>query len=270
LTVADLLASGTTQNPSVTYFQEVTWTNASASVAEAGTKPEDTYVGGTVVEPVRKLAHIATVTDEMLEDGPAMASYLDVRLRLGVEQVEEAQLYGGNGTAPNLKGIIARTGVQTQAISTDIAADGIYKAMTLVRTGAFAEPDGLIIHPTDWQSIRLSKDTAKQYYGGGPFTGAYGNNSGLIADRGSNGPVENLWGQLRVVVTTAATQGTALVGAFATEAQIFRRTGLTVESTNAHGTTFAENKVTFRAEERLALAVYHPAAFCKVTGVFTN
>lgn len=265
LTIADLCATGTTNAPSITYFQEVTWTNAADTVVEGGTKQEDTFVGGNVVEPVRKIAHLASITDEMLEDGPAMASYLDNRLRFGVERSEETQLYGGNGTAPNIKGIIARTGVQGNALGSDTGADGIYKAITLIRTGAFVEPDGLVIHPTDWQALRLGKDSAGQYFGGGPFTGAYGNN-GQIADRGSNGAVENLWNQLRVVVTTAATQGTALVGAFSTEAQIFRRTGLTVEATNAHGTTFAENKMTFRAEERLALAVYHPAAFCKVTG----
>jgi HK97 family phage major capsid protein len=265
LTVADLLAQGTTNAVSVTYFREVTWTNAAASVAEAGQKPEDTFVGGIVTEPVRKIAHIATITDEMLEDGPSMASYLDLRLRLGVQQKEEALLYGGDGNAPNLKGIINRTGVQGQPVASDSGADAIYKAITKVRTGAFVEPDGIIIHPSDWESLRLSKDTAHQYYGGGPFTGAYGN-GGLIESQGILGANSPLWGQLRVVVTTAATQGTALVGAFATEAQIFRRTGLTVESTNSHDTNFAYNKMAFRAEERLALAVYHPAAFCKVTG----
>ena len=40
-----------------------------------------------------------------------------------------------------------------------------------------------------------------------------------------------------------------------------RKGGLRVEASNSHSTFFQENKVAIRAEERLALAVYRPAAF---------
>jgi len=122
------------------------------------------------------------------------------------------------------------------------------------------EPDAFVIHPTDWQTIRLGKDSQNQYYGGGPFTGAYGN-------PGSGGAYTNeanLWG-LRGVVTTAITQGTVLVGGFQECAQVFRRQGVTLEMTNSNVDDFVNNLITLRAEERLALAVYRPAGFGKVT-----
>ena len=70
---------------------------------------------------------------------------------------------------------------------------------------------------------------------------------------------------LTVDVTTAIAQGTVLVGGFQESAQIFRRQGVTVEMTNSNVDDFVNNLITVRAEERLALAVYRPAGFGKVT-----
>ena len=114
-----------------------------------------------------------------------------------------------------------------------------------------------MFHPNDWQAARLEVDGNSQFFGGGPFTGPYGN--GGIA-----GP--SYWG-LPTVVTQAMTENTVLLGAFQTAAQIFRRSGITVDMTNSDEDDFQHNITTVRAEERLALAVYRPAAFGTVTGV---
>ena len=110
-----------------------------------------------------------------------------------------------------------------------------------------------MVHPTDWESLRLSKDANNQYYGGGPFTGAYGqqvtNIDYLLAKP--------------VVVTTAIAQGVALAGAFSVAAFIFRRTGLMLEMTNCDQDDFIKNLVTMRAEQREALAIYFGNAFCQ-------
>lgn len=264
LTVADLMPNSSTNAASVTYFEEATATNAADTVSEGSAKPESTLAFNQVNEPVRKIATILPVTDEMLEDVQQIRGYIDNRLRLFVQLAEEAQLLSGSGDAPDISGILDRSGVQTQAVGSETYfkdAIAIFKAMTKVRAnisnGAGLEPDGLVIHPNDWQDVRLESDANGQFSGGGPFTGQYGN--GQVAE-------SPYWG-LRVVVTPAITEGTALVGAFASAAQVFRRSGLTVEATNSHDDWFAYNKTAIRAEERLALAVYRPAAFCTVTGV---
>jgi HK97 family phage major capsid protein len=73
-----------------------------------------------------------------------------------------------------------------------------------------------------------------------------------------------VWG-LRTVVTPAVPAGTAVVAAWAAGAQVFRKGGITVDSTNSDGDKFRSNISTIRAEERLGLAVYRPSAFDVVT-----
>ena len=256
LTVADLMPGGTTNSNVVRILKETTATNAAATVAEGANKPESTLIFDQVDEPVRKIATFLPVSDEMLEDSEQIRSYIDNRLRLFVQLTEEDQLLNGNGVAPNLTGILNRSGVQTQAIGADTRIDAVFKAITKVRN-QFLEPDGIVVHPNDWQEFRLMKDANNQYYGGGPFTGAYGVN-GVAQD--------SLWG-LRAVVTPVIAENTALVGAFAQAAQVFRRGGITVEASNSHSDFFQKNLTAIRAEERLALAVYRAAAFCTVTGI---
>jgi HK97 family phage major capsid protein len=66
------------------------------------------------------------------------------------------------------------------------------------------------------------------------------------------------------VETTAIAQDRFLCGAFNIAAQIFDRMEIEVLLSTENADDFERNMVTIRAEERLALAVYRPAAF--VTG----
>lgn len=253
LTVADLLATGTTDSSVVRYIQEATNTNAAAGVLEGDLKPESTITFSPVDEPVRKIATFLPITDEMLEDAAQLRSYLDGRLRLFVQHEEERQLLSGTGTAPQLRGLLNRTGVQTVAMAAaGSIADTLYTAITNVRVNANVEPDGIVMHPTNYAKLRTAKDAASTgYNAGGPF---------------QNQADNVVWG-LPVAVTSAIAVNTALVGAFGTQAQVFRRNGLTVEASNSHSDFFQRNMTAIRAEERLALAVYRPAAFHTVTGL---
>jgi Phage capsid family len=94
-----------------------------------------------------------------------------------------------------------------------------------------------------------------QYLSGGPFVGPYG--VGNIAG-------DTVWG-LRAVITSAIAAGTVLVGAFREGAQVFYRSGLTVEASNSHANFFQNNMTALRAEQRAALAVHRPAGFVKIT-----
>jgi HK97 family phage major capsid protein len=250
LTVADLLAQGRTTQPTIRYPQEDTFTNAATTVAEGGTKPEASWDTSEQDAPVRKIAVTSKVTDEMFADFPLMQDYIDNRMRYMVGLQEEAQLLNGNGTAPNIRGILQTSGIQTQAKGADAVPTAIYKAMVLVESVGFFMPDGYVTHPLDWQDVRTLQDANGNYIWGHPAL---------------PGP-DRIWG-LPVVVTTSIAQNTGLIGAFRLGAQVFYRQGIMVESTNSNEDDFKKNLIAIRAEQREALAVYRPKAFSTVTGI---
>lgn len=257
LTIRDLLAVGQTTMNSIPYIAETSFTNGADMVDEEGEKPEATLATEDRTAPVKKIAVVIKVTDEVFADFPMMRDYVNSRLRFMVLAKEENQLLNGTGSGAQITGILQTSGIQTQAQGSDTNADAIHKAITKIRSVGFFEPDALVVHPTDWQLLRLAKDGANQYYGGGPFTGTYGI-GGIAGD--------TYWG-LKVVVTTAIAAGTALVGAFKLGAQIWQREGVKVEAFDQNEDDVNFNRITVRVEERLALAVYRPLAFCTVTGI---
>jgi HK97 family phage major capsid protein len=259
-TVRDLVAPGTTTNATVRYPREVAIPTFSGALTtlEEGAKKEVTWSLAEVDAPVRKIAVIGRVSEEAYSDMSYLQSYIDNRLRFLVQTAEEGQLLNGNGTAPNLQGILTTSGIQTISGATGTTGDNIMIAMTNIRAIGFFEPDGIVLHPTDYRKLRLAKDANNQYFGGGYFMNQYG-----------VGPVQmepQIWG-LRTVITTAIAAGTILVGAFKLGAQIFDREGLRVDTTETDGSDWASNRIAVRVEERLAFAVYRPLAFHTITAI---
>lgn len=133
-----------------------------------------------------------------------------------------------------------------------VIAEGIFDAFVDIQLAVFATPNAIVMHPRDFEILRLAKDTAGQYQGGNFFNNSYGNpiNAG-----------QSLWG-VSVVTTPAIPQGTILVGYFdSSTIQTARREGISMQMTNSNGTDFVNGNVTIRAEERLGLLVYRPSAF---------
>lgn len=260
LTIANLLGAGTITGNAISYFVEGALEGAFTTVAEGAVKPQLHVVDPTLVtDALKKIAGWIKLSDEMVEDLDFVVSEINNRLLYELAKFEEAQLLNGNGTGTNLTGILNR-GIQTEARGTaasgDTVADTIFRAVTKVSTGSGLDADGIVMNPADYQDLRLAKDTNGQYYGGGFFSGAYGN--GGIADQ------PNVWG-LRTVITPAIAAGTVLVGAFEQSGTVYRKGGIRVESTNSHASDFTSNLVTVRAEERVALAVRRPSGFVKTT-----
>jgi HK97 family phage major capsid protein len=252
-TVGDLMLEGTTDANTLEYYEETTFTNNAATVAEGGTKPESALGFTLRQESVRKIAHFIPATKEALDDVAFLESTIRGRLAFGVMRAEEAQLLSGDGNAPNIRGLLNRTGIQTQAKGADPTPDAIYKAMQLIRGSAgagFAEPTAVVLHPNDWTDIKLLRTVDGIYIWGNPS---------------DEGP-DRIWG-LPVRQTTAMSQNTALVGAFRPHAEVIRREGIQITLSTEHSTFFVENKVAILAEERLALAVYRASAFATVTGI---
>lgn len=253
LTISDLIAQGNTTSSVVRYIRENSFTPSAAGVLEGGLKPGSAFDIVEVDAPVRKIAVTGKVTDEMFADHAEMSTYLNSRLSYMVGWEKERQLLVGTGAAPELKGITVTPGVQTLPLGTYLPADVFFAAMTRIRVASHYEPDGIVLHPYDWEQIRLQKSTTNDYVFGSPI----------------NDVTPRAFG-LPVVLTTAVAAGTALVGAFRMGTQAFNRTGITIEATSSNEDDFKRNLIAIRAEVRLALAVYQPAAFCLVTGLATT
>lgn len=248
--VADLMPNTNITAPSVSYMEETTFTNAAAPVAEDGTKQPSTIVWTARNVPVEVIAHYVVITEQQLEDVPQMQSTIDNRLTVMLMLAEEGQLMNGNGTSPQLDGFYHKAG-QTQSGSGLEPVDAIYKAFTKIRATAFAEPDGVVIHPSDWEAIRLMRADGA--------TGVY-----LFGSPSEAGP-ETIWGK-KAVVTTAATENTALVGDFGLYSELFRKMGIRIEVGRIND-DLIKNRLTVRAEERVTLVVYRTTAFCTVTNI---
>jgi HK97 family phage major capsid protein len=266
LGVADVFGQSQTTGSQVRYVVEGTATSGAAGVAEAGVKPESTLAYSEVTEPVKKIATLLPVSDEIVDDAPSLRGYLNGRLQLFVRMEEERQLLRGSGTN-ELVGVFNRAGAQAINQYAKAASDdntvALLKVLVNTRGSSNLTPDTIILHPNNWLSTRLLRDgtggTAGAYLGGGPFGQPYG---------GPNvGVFEGAIWNTRVVLSSVVGPGTALVGNFSQGAHIWRRGGLGVELSNSHSDFFQRNLIAMRAEERVGLGIFRPSAITEVRGL---
>ncbi|MEP9402044.1 phage major capsid protein [Sphingomonas sp. VNH70] len=246
----DILPTARTDGDSVRYIEETTRTHGAAMTAQGGTYGESTFVMTDKGSEVKKITDSVPVTDEQLEDVAFVESYINSRLTFGVRQKLDGQSLVGTGAGAELRGLKNVIGIQTQARGADPVPDAFYRAMTKVRVGGRAVPTHHVMHPEDWQDVRLMRTTEGVYIWGSP----------------SEAGPERMWG-LPVVQNDAEARGSGYVGSFLPAfVNLVERRGVDVQVGFA-GTQFTEGRRTIRADTRVALVWFRPAAFCAVTGL---
>jgi HK97 family phage major capsid protein len=265
--VRDLFPSRSTTAAVIEYFRHLGFTtpgttasNNAAMVAERsggtfGAKPQSSFQFVGQQAPVRTLAHWEAAHRNVLADEPQLRSIIDNELMYGLRLQEDFQILRGDGTGENLEGIMETSGIQNYAWSdgptdvpvADSMADAIRRAATLSFL-AYYEPTGVILHPSDWEKIELTKDNNGQY---------------LVAVSVALGGEPRIW-RIPVVETPAMQEGKALVGAFGTGAQLYDREQASIRVSEQHSDFFVRNAIVVLAEQRLALAVKRPEAFVLV------
>jgi HK97 family phage major capsid protein len=240
----------TTSN-AVEFTREATFVNNAAETAESSAKPETDITFNLQTAPVRTIAHWTRISRQLAADAPAVAAYINTRMRYGVDLRVENQLINGNASGANLSGIF-HTGNFTPHGYTAASMSawvGNPQRFDLIRRvigdlqAADYPPNAILLNPTDWAVIEVLKDTQGRYLLGNPGSAA----------------APAIW-SIPVIPTNAVTADTFLVGALDMAATIHNRDGVAVALSEEDASNFTTNLVTIRAERRLALGIERPAA----------
>ena len=167
-------------------------------------------------------------------------------MQYGLERAVENQVINGDGTAPNLRGLLNVSGLQVQPFATD-ATVTVRKGLTALETLGYTG-GGIILHPSDWEALELSRRTS----------GDFDLGSALPVDR----PAQRLWG-LRIAVSIAVPVKTGLLFDLAALAVVGDGQVRTQWSSGV-ADDFARNQLRARTEGRFGLDVYQPQGIVKL------
>lgn len=248
LRVADLVDQQTATSGTIEWVVETTATYPAAEVAEGTAKPEATAAFTVSSAALATIAVWIPLTRQSAEDNAQLTGYIQGRLSYSVEKRIDNQVLNGNGTAPNIRGILATSGIQKQ-LTTSGMLIAIRKAITKCQITGYS-PSGVVLHPADWEAVELTQDTT---------TGTF-----LFTKDPASLAAPRVWG-LPVVPTVAIAQGVGLVGAFKEGATLWRKPGVRILMSDSHIDNFIKNILVLLAETRCQLAVYAPPAFVQLS-----
>jgi HK97 family phage major capsid protein len=249
MTLESFLPSAPTTSNAIEFTKESAFTNSAAEVTEGSSKAESALTWALVNMPVSTVAHWIKISKQLAADNAALAAYVDTRMRYGVNMRVETQLGAGNGTAPNISGILD-SGNFTAHGYADANLGSTLKKLVLIRkiiadlAAAGDAPTAILLNPADWATIEIELLTTAA------------NQVRVSTD--ANG-VTRLWG-LPVIQSIGITADQVVVGNFAQAYTVYNREGVVVELSDSDSDNFTKNLVTIRAERRLALATERPAA----------
>jgi HK97 family phage major capsid protein len=240
-----LIPSGATSGSAILYVRETSFTNSPIAPTPPGNlKPATNLTYDVQLQQVTTIPAYLKIPDQYWEDFVMFQSWIDARLLYGLSVSEENQMLNGDGTGSNLQGFML-VALTAPAAGAGSLLDNVAAAIGYLYGNGYV-PTGIVLNPNDWGAA-LKAGTGGSYPLGPPA---------VILD-----PL-NLWG-IPVVLSKAMAAGKLLVGQFNPYSQIFDRDTAAVEVADQNEDDFLKNLDTVRAEERLALAIYQPAAFAK-------
>jgi len=252
-----------TDADTIEWVEVVTETGAPATTAELGAIPEKDYAFQAFRQPVEKITVMNKHSVELLKHGPELVSAIRRMLDLDLRLATDAQLLSGNGTAPNLQGVIGvadvldATAIGTQRVANANLFDVLRIAGTKIASAGKGQfvPNFVVLHPDDTEKFDLTKNADGDYIMP-PFYDASGRRI-----RGA-----------RIVENTGITSGTFLMGDF-NYMHVRPKGGVEVELTNSDGTDFANDILSIKMRRFLGAYVKNNenAAFQtgSISGVIT-
>ncbi len=225
-------------NGTVRYYDwdEDTISRAAAAVAEGAPFPESTakFVKGAII--------LQKITEEFFEDETLFAAELGMFIETNVSLEIDRQLADGDGTGNQIIGLKSSVNTYTLPATGSIVDPTIYdllvKLSEAITTngGAKYQPDFAVMHISDINRMKLSKD-ANQNYIIPPFVSRDGKEvSGIV-----------------VIESNIITANTLVIGD-RRFARIYEKGGI-VLSKGMINTQFTEDEMTLKARKRLAFLI---------------
>ena len=199
---------------------------------------------------VETIAGWLRVTRKAMNNIPGFVSFLQARLPEKFQRALDAQILYGNGTTPNLKGILT-TGnfVASTAVASQKLIEKLIDDVATLEDTYERDATGILLRPIDYYGFFKNKASG---------SGEYDLPEGVTFVNGQL----YLFG-IPVYASTAITAPDYVVGDFDMGAQLLTQEGMRIEFFEQDGINVRENKVTVRIEGNYALPVYGPDFFIK-------
>ena len=197
------------------------------------------------------IAGYVRISRQMLDDIPAMTSFLQSRLLEKYLIAEDAQILSGDGTAPNLQGILPVATAATGAATVDV--EQLVQAIAQLETSNYSAT-GILVNPTDWAAIMNTKNT----------NSAYTLPASTVVTTDGSVSIAGI----PLYKSTAIAVDKFVVGDWSMGAQIMQNQGISVQFSEFDGDNFTKNMITVRVEARIALPIYYTGAW--IYGDFGN
>ncbi|MGW0865748.1 phage major capsid protein [Streptomyces sp. NPDC002611] len=251
LTILDLISRGEASGP-FEYLQVTGVTRNAAIVqdeilpgdAASALKPTSTITTELADAKPYTYADGYDVTNALLSDAPALATYMNNELEYSLDSVIEDKLLNGTGTSGQPKGILHTTGVQELEYTpgTDAMAQvkAIRQAITKITTLPGGNVTACLMSPEDDEAWDLLQDANDRFFGQGPF---------------GQGP-NTSWGRARALSQRLA-PGTVILGDWR-QVALLDVEGLSILAFNQHKDYAQRNLVYVRAELRAEQVIWKP------------
>lgn len=256
--IRTLLPIGNTDAQTIRFPKESAYDDGAAATAQGSAVGQSDFDVTATSVNVEKIGTFMRITEEMLNDTPGLSSYLSARVPGKVLSVEDNEIVSGDGSSPNLSGLLtdgtafttSSGGLFYQAIESANEFDVIVVALNQLSLLNY-QADTILMNPTDFHKIVLLKSTANEYLRNQIITGIQPTVNGVP-----------------ITLSTAMPNGKFLVGNLAQATQLWVRDGLGIEFSREDSTNFRDGFVTVKAQERVALSNYSPNAI--VQGTFST
>ena len=252
-----IIPNGSTSSDVVRFVKESGYSNGAAAANEGATLGQTDFDMTATSVNVEKIGTYLRISEEMLNDTQQLTSYISNRVPAKLLEVEDDQILGGNGSAPNLNGLYnsgtnfdtSSNGAFYQSVDSANEFDVLVAAINQLALSNY-KPNYILLNPTDFHKILLLKDSQSRY----------------LKDQVYQGLQPSFMG-VPVIINNEVNSGSFLVGDF-NSCQLWIRENLSVSFHREDGTNIRDGFVTVRCQERVALATYLPLGI--IDGTFST